>query len=287
MSFSWSLTSRSRFNYTVLYCPYLCRQYTPRSMVSSGDPLSYLRHLVMGLRVTGSFPYWWGRSSLMGQIDLPKFSVVLCLWSIFSRSVIVCRTFENSMLIQKKYNNHNVGEMFNLLSSFVTLFIYQCGTIVSACVSPFLTRLLFRLDSLHSDQVTVMTTSAPHMKKLNFIDHQTLFYTCAYTLAFMCGVYETCSSKYWSVTAKVTDVCTCVIVMADSFIFLLTYKEILNVLGKYIKKNTSWVVDEMLSSANKPMQDYTPTGMKRLFHLERQFVQASTHSIMIVDNSKL
>ncbi|KAK3886285.1 hypothetical protein Pcinc_009557 [Petrolisthes cinctipes] len=63
-----------------------------------------------------------------------------------------------------------------------------------------------------------------------------------------------------------------IILMGDCIMLLFTYKEILNILGEYIKKNTSWAVDGMPGD-DKPLMDHTTTTMERLLHLECQITQ--------------
>lgn len=254
-------------------------------MVSPGDPLCYVRHLVMGLRVAGSFPYWWGRSSQLLPNDLSRFSVVLFLWSIFTRLVIISRGLEYHTMIESMYSGKKTSEILNMLSIFITTYLFHFGSIITVCVSPYLARLLISLEDLHSDQHMKMATSAPHKQILKFIDHRNVSHICSSATTFMLASYDIWIHKYRSIPAKVTGFFNITIIISDSFIFLMTYKEILNVLGQYIKRSTSWAVEGMSGGANKLTPNHTPTGIHSLFHLERQFVKASTVQVYVVNCS--
>lgn len=246
-------------------------------MASSGDPLCYLRYLVMGLRVDGSFPFWLGRSSQLHPTDLPRFSATLFLWSIFTKLLIISRCLDYHTTILSMYNKYTTGEILNVLLVFILTYLYHAGSIVILCVSPYLARVFLSLEDLHSDQLLKMATSVPHMKILRLMDHQTLLHICINLSTYVGALYSTFENIFWSIPAKVASSLTATFVVFDSFLFLLTYKEILNLLGKYIKNSASWAVDGMPGGSNKLPQDHTPTGMQRLFHLERQFLKASTH----------
>lgn len=201
-----------------------------RTLSQQQHQLRLLRYMVRGFQCLGSFPYFWDWSG--DPLSPPRFSVAMCLWSIFTRLVVSADVISR-LYFYAAYKLDRIDEVVGL--------VVGCGVIItygifSWLVCAFHQSLIDMVFALRG-----MGTCRDSGWQARITDVRTLMMTLEIFVIIL-AVEDIVISNPWSVTEKIYHAIGAMIPGLECFLFVAFFMESFRIQGGFIVESVEWVV---------------------------------------------
>lgn len=201
----------------------------------SPQPYFSLRPLVVILQTNGSFVFSWPKNQRLSQ---PKFSISLCLWSIFIKLVTIMQLLVTLSVEIPAMPRGTIGEE----AFAISLLVFNGANILSVVIYPLCSMKLVKVIEILDNLSGNVTDSSKFFRSITWsfnVKLTVMFLLYLITASGVTNIYITDKSTHWMM--KITKIVATLTSIMDVIVWQFLFHFILGILGEHtIKKTTEF-----------------------------------------------